>query len=269
MSAEHSMSRLLSRSTLTAAVLAAGAGLSPGGQAVAQERYASDYSFTYLGFPVARARFTTTIDGQGRAAIDGTVSSAGIARLFDRTEGTTSARAAAAGDGLRPSRFDVDYRSGSKAQRVAIRFSGDRASSELEPPMRARRDDWIPVTEAHLRGVADPLTATLIRADSAETVCGRTISVFDGWMRSDLTLEPAGTGRLEGFEGTTATCRGRFEPISGYRSGSRDIAYMRDRADIRITFAQLGTSGYYVPVDAAIGSRAGTIRVRATKFGGA
>ncbi len=236
--------------------------------AAAQEgRYAADYVFSYLGFPVARATFTTQVDARGNAAIDGEVTSAGIARLFDQTEGTTSASAAAGRDRLSPSRFDVAYVSGDKTQRVAMRFSGNRATVELDPPMRRRRSDWIDVGPAHLQGVVDPLTATLVKAASAEEVCaGRVIGVFDGWMRADVTLEPMSIGETAGVEGTTATCRARFAPIAGYRESNRDVAYMRDRAEITVTFGQLGDSGYFAPVEASIGTRIGTVRVRAVQI---
>ncbi len=247
------------------AVLASAAGLS---HAAAQEgSYRSEYVFSYLGFPVARAQFTTSVDRSGGAVIQGEVKSAGIARLFDQTEGTTTARAAGGRDRLNPSRFDVAYVSGDEAQRVTMRFAGNQAQAQLDPPMKPRRSDWIDVTQAHLTGVVDPLTATLVKADEAGSVCnGRTLSVYDGWMRADLTLEPVSTGPIEGIEGTTATCRARFQPIAGYRSGNRDVAYMRDRGDIRITFGQLGDSGYFAPVQASIGTRIGTIHVRATRI---
>src|SRR5256886_11679257 len=61
-----------------------------------------------------------------------------------------------------------------------------------KPPTVAS-PDRVPVTEAHRRGVSDPMTASLIRVPGngdtlAPQACQRTLSIFDGRMRYDLQL---------------------------------------------------------------------------------
>ena len=51
----------------------------------------------------------------------------------------------------------------------------------------------MPLTEAHRRGVADPMSASLLRVPGngstfVPQVCQRTVAVFDGRMRYDLQL---------------------------------------------------------------------------------
>ena len=62
---------------------------------------------------------------------------------------------------------------------------------EPEPPVNP---DRIPVTEAHKRGVVDPMTGSLLRVPGtgdpvSPEACALGQSVFDGRMRYDLKLE--------------------------------------------------------------------------------
>jgi hypothetical protein len=247
-------------SLLLAAVLAT--------PAVAEPRsFTADYAVTLLGLPVARATFTSTFPGDGSVAVRGSVRSAGLARLFDSTRGNTSTAGRIGSDGVEPHRFEAEYVSGRRQQGVSVRFAnGNVASTDYHRPQRPRQRDWVHVTDQHLRSVVDPLSATLIRASSAEEVCSRTVSVYDGWMRADLRLEPVSTGPVEGYGGTGAVCSGRFNPVAGYNSGSRDMRYMREQSNIRITFAPLGDTGLFAPVRASVGTRIGTIHVAATQI---
>ena len=81
-------------------------------------------------------------------------------------------------------------------------------SSRLPTRRRCRRarQDWVPVGAKDLLAVADPISATLIEAKDARSVCGRTIKAFDGEIRADLTLsyvdtEPVSIGGLRGRGG--------------------------------------------------------------------
>ncbi len=232
--------------------------------ASAQKSYTADYSVTLLGMPVARARFTTTIAPDGGFAMSGSLNSSGIARLFSSTSGSSSVSGRLGADGARPSAFNATYDTRRGREAVAVRFSGGGVTAtEHQPAPRPRPSDWVPVRDQHLASVVDPLSATLVRAERPEQVCGRTLSVFDGWLRADVRLETVSTGPLPGREGTGVVCSGRFTPVAGYRSGSRDMNYLRDRGNIRISFAPLGDSGVYAPVEASVGTRVGTIHIAA------
>jgi hypothetical protein len=119
-----------------------------------------------------------------------------------------------------------------------------------------------------LQAVTDPLSATLVRADSLSEVCGRTIKIYDGELRFDLTLthESTGTMAIDGWEGETVTCGVRFEPVAGYRKGRKALDYLKNRSRMTITFAPLGTTGVYGPVRATVGTQIGTITVQAQRF---
>lgn len=255
------MHRSGTRLLLAAAWFAAG-----GSTAFASQSFVSDYSVSLMGLTVATARFESSFDA-GRFRIEGRLASAGVARLFDRTTGTTLTEGTIAGDGsVRPRSYSADYVSGRKRQKTTVTFSGGAVSQTRNdpPPRSARRPDWVAVSQADLRAVMDPLSSTLVAAASPAEVCTRTIRMFDGEMRADIRLSPAARGGRDG----TVTCNARFVPVSGYREGRRQIDYMKNRSRIAITFAQLGETGIYAPVDATVGTQIGTLRVRAVRIAG-
>lgn len=254
-------SRLLSSFSLAILLAAAPASAEP-------RLYRGDYSLSYLGLTVARTSFESRVD-ENSYSIKGSVSSAGLAAIFDDTKGTLSATGTFSGERTLPGRFRADYTSGKKATVVDILFSGGNVTKTTNiPPLRKRGGDWVPLGGGDLKGVADPIAATLIRSDTLEGVCGRTSRMYDGELRADLPLRfiSTGTTSIAGAERPSVTCAMGFRPVSGYRKGRRALEFLRDRSGIQVTFAQLGQTGVYAPVYATIGTEIGTITLRARQF---
>lgn len=242
------------------------AALIPGLAAAQQPRaFRAVYTVTLLGLPVAKARFDSTFAGD-RFTIEGSLSSSGLARIFDDTVGTTRAEGTIRQGAVLPAAFDADYVSGRKKGVTAIRFSGDAVKSVVNRPQKKRDPrTWVAVSNAHLKAVLDPLSSALVPAAGPEDVCRRTIRLFDGELRADLRLSPDGDGRASGENGRVA-CAARFVPVAGYRSDRRQIDYLKNRSRIAITFAPLAGTGLYTPVDASVGTQIGTLRIVATSI---
>ena len=228
----------------------------------------SEYATSLYGIVLARSTFESRIDENG-FDIAGKLASSGVAKVFDDTRASATAKGHFEAGGPVPRAYDVDYTSGDKKKRTTIAFAGGAVvSAENTPPVRTNRKDWIKVEREHLAGVVDPISAALVRADSPADVCNRTIRIFDGALRADLHLKPAGfgTASVSGYRGDTVKCTVRFVPVSGYRRNNKSIAFMRKSSDIAITFAQVGASGVYAPVEATVGTQVGTIKVKAVRF---
>ncbi|TKT75274.1 DUF3108 domain-containing protein [Aquamicrobium sp. LC103] len=230
------------------------------------EAYSADYSVTLYGLPVAKARFDSSF-GKNSFEIRGALSSAGLARVFDRTEATTTVRGSIGRNGPQPHSFVSNYTSGKKQQKTTISFDrgGIREAVNVPRPKK-RGKDWIHVTDAHLRAALDPISSTLIRANGPEEVCNRTIKAFDGEMRADLKLTHQKTGPIRGFRGEAVTCSARFIPVAGYRKGRSQIDFLQNRSRITIAFMRLGDTGFYTPVDASVGTQIGTLRITASRI---
>src|SRR5438876_12166683 len=106
-------------------------------------------------------------------------------------------------------------------------------------PPTVASPDRVAVTEAHRRGVSDPMTASLIRAPgSGDTLvpqaCQRTLSIFDGRMRYDLQLAFKRLERVRadrGYQGVAVACAVRFAPIAGHvpeRTAPKYLVQWRD-----------------------------------------
>jgi len=234
----------------------------------APQSFQVDYSISILGLNVGRSTFKSTISGD-TFSLTGTLASSGIAKIFDSTKGTTSVTGRFGEGVARADAYQLNYTSGDKKKRTAIAFSnGQVTHTENVPPLKKNRGKWKPLNEGDLRSVTDPISATMVRADSLEDVCNRTLKVYDGEMRADLKLSfvritPA---ESKGFSGDSVVCRAKFIPVSGYREDHRSIEFMRDKSKINIAFAPLGTTGVYAPIRVSASTEIGTLVVTARRF---
>ena len=258
--------------TVAAVLLAMTITVTPPGKQKAGEviagaqKFSGEYTVSFLGLPVARSNFESVIAGD-RFTVNGQMSSAGVGRLFDGTVGNSRVSGRFVGKATRADSFRVQYKSGKKTQTTAIDFAGGNVTKTVNVPPVRKRSNWVAVKAADLRSVSDPISATLIRADGPGDVCNRTLKVYDGQMRVNLKLSHASTGPVAGYDGEAVTCNAKFVPVSGYRTTNRSITYLRDRAEISVSFARLGETGVYAPIRASVSTTIGTVtvRVRRTK----
>lgn len=234
----------------------------------APQSFRATYSVSIYGLPIAQSTFESRI-GRNRFQVRGSVSSAGLARVFDNTRATTSVSGRIGQQAVRPESYVLSYTSGKKRKRIEIAFAGGSvARTETTPPPKKRGENWVPLNQAHLRAVTDPLSSTLVRAGSAAEVCNRTIKLYAGELRADLALSHVSTGPVStaGYSGEAVTCSARFIPVAGYRKGHKSVEYLRNRSKITIAFAPLGTTGIYAPVQARVGTEIGTVRIDAVRL---
>jgi len=231
--------------------------------------FKGEYTVSFLGLSVAKASFSSQYVGDDYT-INGTVSAAGIAKLFDDTRGTISSKGTISGKRMHPNAFRADYTSGKKASMIDIRFSNDAVTSTKVVPAPEKRDpkEWVPLGASDLVAVLDPMAATVVHADSPDKVCGRTVKIYDGEMRANLTLtyQSKGTISVPGYKGDTVTCRLGFEPVSGYRKGRKALEFLKNRSRILVTFAPVGKTGVYAPIRASVGTQIGPLTISARRF---
>jgi len=228
----------------------------------ALQSYRVQYDASLFGLPVGRATFESRFEGND-FAVAGRFASAGIARIFERTDGTVKVNGRLGKEAARPSLYELEYSEGSKRQITTIRFSGSKVvETRNDPPLKKRGDDWVPLARKHLSGVADPLSALLLPVSGgAAAVCNRTIRLYDGEIRANIVLQPA--SERERFRRAEVTCRARFVPVSGYRKNHSSITYLRDRSRILVGFTPVARRDLYSPVEATIATKIGTVHIRA------
>ncbi|MGH6761383.1 MAG: DUF3108 domain-containing protein [Phyllobacterium sp.] len=246
---------------LQAGLLLAGAG---GVQAA--DSYRTQYTVSILGLTIAKSNFDTKV-ADGAYDVSGRLSSSGIAKIFDDTDGTVKVNGNVTKSSVVPAAFDLNYKHGKKDKRTSIGFAqGAVVRTENVPPLK-KRNDRVPFGPDDLKSVADPLTALMIAAPNAGTVCDRTLRIFDGEMRFDLKMAYSGKQpfSLGAYKGDAVICSAEFVPVSGYPSRRKSIQQLKS-SRISVSFASLGDSGIYAPVVAKIGTAIGTVTVQATRF---
>lgn len=254
------MARLMGLTGIkSGALLAAALMALPAASAMAApEKFVGEYTVTFLGLTVARSSFVSTIDGDAYF-VSGTVRSAGVGALVDSVNGASEVSGSFSGKSTRSKKFWTEYKSGKKNQLTTIAFADGTVTDTVNEPPLKQRPDKVPLTAGHLRGVTDPISATLIRAGSAAEVCSRTLRIYDGELRADVTLSGAKVGAIPGYDGQGVTCSAKFLPVAGYRTTNYGMKYMRNKARISISFAPLGETGVYAPVRASVSTTMGTV----------
>src|SRR5882724_8885422 len=164
------------RSSHAFAAALLGIALPTAGSAAAPQSFKGEYTVSFLGLSVARATFSSQYQGDSYS-INGTVSAAGLAKLFDDTRGTISSKGTISGKQMQPQAFRADYTSGKKASVVDIRFANGAVTSTQVIPAPGKRDPkaWVPIGAGDLAAVLDPMAATVVHADSLDQVCGRKV----------------------------------------------------------------------------------------------
>ena len=142
---------------------------------------------------------------------------------------------------------------------------------EPEPPVDA---DRLPVTEAHRRGVYDPMTGSMIRVPGTSEplspdACRTGAGVFDGRMRYDLKLDfkRMETVKAEkGYHGPVVVCAVYFTPVAGYIPDRAVIKYLAAQRNIEVAFAPVAGTRVLVPFRMTIPTPFGTAMLEATQF---
>lgn len=227
--------------------------------------FRAEYSVSLLGLTIGRGTFDSTFTPD-RFTIRGSVGSAGLARVFDKTSAVTEVQGTVRRDTAQPRSYRITYISGRKKGDTTISFSGNGVESFENVPPTPERARWVPLSSETLRAAVDPLTSTLIRTDDPTEVCDRTVPFFDGELRADLRFSHAGMTQVPGFAGDGVTCNVSFVPVAGYQQGREQIEFLKNRSRISITFVKLGETGFYTPAAARVGTQVGTLRVTAERI---
>ena len=130
------------------------------------------------------------------------------------------------------------------------------------------------MTEAHRRGVFDPMTGSLLHVPGtgdplSPEACRTGAAVFDGRMRYDLKLDfkRMETVKAEkGYQGPVVVCAIYFSPVAGYIPDRPVIKYLAAQRNIEIAFAPVAGTRILVPFRMVIPTPLGTAMLEATQF---
>ena len=255
---------------VAAALFASAAGLS---SAQADNRLEARYVATLAGIPIGSGTWMIDI-GETRYVAAASGSTTGLLRIFVGGQGTSAARGTLLPGKLMPSAYaaSISTLDSSTAVRLSI-ADGKVRSSEVEPPLK-HDPERVPLTRAHEQGVLDPMTATLVGMPGsgnplAPEACQRTLAIFDGRLRYDLTLayKRMDTVHAEkGYSGPAVVCSVTFAPVAGHIPSRTAIKYLIKQKDIEIWLAPIAGTRVLAPFRAEGPTPIGKAVLQATQF---
>jgi len=243
------------------------------GGANAQGRLEAHYVATLAGLQIGQGAWVIDIgDDQFSATANGMTT--GLLRVFATGDGNGTSRGAVRGDNLAPALYVSTINNDKRVEELKIVMSGGNVKDLVVEPPTTPHPDRIPLTDAHRRGIVDPMSATLIRVPgNADPVspeaCRRTLPVFDGRMRFDLQL---GFNRIEqvharkGYQGPVAVCGVRFVPVAGHVPDRPAIKYLTAQHDMEIWLAPIAGTRVVVPYKMSLPTPLGRAVLEATEF---
>ena len=242
-------------------------------KAHAQGRVDAQYEVTLAGIPIGKGAWVVDIsDDQYSALASGQTT--GLIAMMATGDGNGGSQGRVLKGQLVPSFYSVSMNTNKKHELLKINLAGGNVkdfSIEPEPPVNPER---IPVTDAHKRGVLDPMTGSLLRVPGTgdpvtPEACTGTTPVFDGRMRYDLKLEykRMETIKVEkGYQGPVVVCGLTFVPISGYVPDRAAIKYLKTQRNMEAWFAPILGTRVLMPYKLSIPTPLGTGVLQATRF---
>jgi hypothetical protein len=243
-----------------------------GGSANAQGKLDAHYVVTLAGVPIGKGGWVIDVgDDQFAAAANGMTT--GLLRVFATGDGKGASRGTIRGDNLTPTLFVSTINNDKRVEELKIVMSAGNIKELMVEPPTTPNPDRIPLTDAHRRGIVDPLSASLIRVPGngdpvAPEACRRTLPVFDGRMRFDLQLSFMRIEKVQvkGYQGPVAVCAVQFVPVAGYVPERPAIKYLAAQQDIEMWLAPITGTRLVVPYKISIPTPLGRGVLEATQF---
>ena len=230
------------------------------------------YQIQWLGAHIGDFKFKSSVANERyelRATADVSVFFGAVT-----WKGVTQSSGSLSSSGPSPATYSFQYRTGDKRENVQMRFA-QRSVRDIEiSPVFRPSSRRVPLTEAHLRNVVDPLSAAILvsqtgAARSGEQACNRKIPIFDGKLRYDLVLSYKGKQSVTqrgNLGGNAYVCRVRYVPVAGHKASKDDDDYVTGNSGIEVWLVPMPQANLMVPYYISIPTPAGSASMIATKF---
>jgi Protein of unknown function (DUF3108) len=239
----------------------------------AQARLEAQYEASLAGIVVGKGAWNVEIleDQFTASAFGGT---SGLMKTFSSGSGNTSSQGRVVNGALVATNYSASTVTAKRSEQIHMTLQNGNVKEYGIDPTPPVDPDRIPVTEAHRRGVYDPMTASLLRVPGngdllAPEACRTGAAIFDGRMRYDLKLDFKRTENVKadkGYHGSAIVCAVYFTPIAGYIPDRPVIKYLTAQRDIEITFVPLSGTRILVPFRMKVPTPLGTAMLEATQF---
>jgi hypothetical protein len=244
----------------------------PGMVSACADEFRARYKVSLIGFPIGEAAAAGSL-GPASYRIDLNAKLTGVAAMVANVKLALAATGAVRRGGVAPSTYATTSANsqGSRTVRMSL-DAGNVKAVEIFPPIEDK-EGRVPVTAANKRNILDPATALIMAVPEGQPLvgpaaCNRTIPVYDGYVRFDVTLHYVGTRHVavEGYSGPVSVCAARYSPISGHKRDSKSTKFMAENTDIEAWLAPIERAHVVVPFHVALMTLAGTAVIDAIEF---
>lgn len=243
------------------------------GSAQAEGRLEARYTVSLAGIPIGKGNWVISI-GETKYSAAASGVTTGLMRVFTGGEGTSAAHGVLSGGKLVSSVYAATIRTRRKTDEV--RFTVDAGAVKdfkIDPPPEKDKGR-VPVTDAHKRGILDPMTASLLRVPGSgdplvPDACDRKLEIFDGRLRYDLQLAYKRMDEVKakkGYAGPVLVCAVKFTPVAGYVPSRATIKYLTKMRDLEVWLAPIAGTRVLVPFRAQGPTPIGLARFEADQF---
>ena len=254
-----------------AGILAVGLGVAAD-SAAAQAKLDAKYTATLAGLPIGKGSWVLDFDEDSYSAtMSGGTS--GLVKLFAGGQGVSTVRGTWSAGQSVASVYTAEIKTKRKTDRVDITVEAGKIKDFKVSPPVDDEDDRVPITEAEMRGVTDPLTGSMIHVPAGELLspgaCKRTLPLFDGRYRYNLKLA---FKRMEtvkaskGYAGPVVVCSVIFAPVAGFVPSRSAIKYLVAMRDAEVWLAPVQGTRLLVPFRVEVPTPLGTGAVEAREF---
>jgi hypothetical protein len=263
-----SLMGILLRGGLASACLALLAGTAGAAQ---PGRMTASYTITISGITVGGVEAETRITGSGYAmSLRGFTS--GVSRLVSDATTLMASNGRIGHDRVLPANYTLETTEEGDSASVRMHMRSGNIIDLNAFPGLIQAPDRVPVTAADKENIVDPLSAFIIPTGNAGapdgSACNRTLPVFDGYTRFDVTLGYVGERKVKakGYSGPVAICSVRYTPIAGHRRDRPATKFMADNRDMEVWLAPIAGTNALWPYRVSVRTMIGTITGEATEF---
>ena len=253
---------------LSCAAFLAGMALAPAWAETVHVRY----SVTLLGLPMGTAGYTATLTPTSYR-VDGNAKLTGLANLVANSKGAAASSGAIAGARVLPAAYANTATNPETTRTVRMGLSaGNVTAIDITPPFEDK-PGRVPLTEASKRGIVDPLSAIVMAVPAGQPLigpasCDRTIPIFDGYTRFNISLSYVGTREVKtkGYAGPVVVCAVRYTPIAGHRPQRAATKFMTDNKRLEAWLAPVESARILLPFRVSVATQVGTTVIEAQEF---
>jgi hypothetical protein len=187
--------------------------------------------------------------------------------VYSQTQGSVSRGR------LAPTHYEADFALDEAIDEVRMELrDGAVTRLDVTPPL-PDLPDRVPMTDAHRRGVVDPLTAGLVPAPATGDVlspsaCQRTLPMFDGGHRYDMALAFKRMDAVQaepGYGGPVAVCAMAYRPLAGHSPSGWRVKHLIGR-EMEMWLAPVEGVRLLAPFRIAVPTLLGTAMLNAMRF---